>query len=57
MGPRVTRCGGRPCLPGNPNASADDFPNVEAFTRIFPELVRLILPQGVFDIDGDVPAQ
>lgn len=39
----------------NPKARLMTFPNVEALTRIFPELVRLTLPQGVFDIDGDVP--
>ena len=27
----------------------------EALTRIFPDLVRLALPQGVFDIAGDIP--
>ncbi len=28
----------------------------EAFTRIFPELVRLVLPKGVVDIDRTIPA-
>jgi len=31
------------------------FPRAEAFTRIFPDLVRLVLPQGVIDIDLDIP--
>src|SRR5262249_5007519 len=31
------------------------FPRAEAFTRIFPELTRLVLPQGVIDIDQDIP--
>jgi hypothetical protein len=32
-----------------------NFPMAEAFTRILPGLVRLVLPQGVFDIDGNIP--
>ena len=31
------------------------FPAAEAFTRIFPELARLVLPQGVIDIDRNIP--
>jgi hypothetical protein len=31
------------------------FPMAEAFTRIFPDLVRLVLPQGVIDIDLVIP--
>ena len=31
------------------------IPMAEAFTRIFPGLVRLVLPQGVFDIEGNIP--
>jgi hypothetical protein len=31
------------------------FPMAEAFTRIFPELARLVLPQGVIDIDRNIP--
>lgn len=27
----------------------------EALTRIFPDLARLVVPQGVFDIAGDIP--
>ena len=32
-----------------------NFPMAEAFTRIFPELARLVLPQGVIDIDRNIP--
>ena len=32
-----------------------NIPMAEAFTRIFPGLVRLVLPQGVFDIEGNIP--
>jgi TRAP transporter TAXI family solute receptor len=39
----------------NPNVRLMSFPRAEAFTRIFPELVRLALPQGVVDIDRDIP--
>ena len=39
----------------NPNVKLMSFPRVEALTRIFPELVRLTLPQGVVDIDRNVP--
>jgi hypothetical protein len=31
------------------------FPMAEAFSRIFPDLVRLVLPQGVIDIDLIIP--
>jgi hypothetical protein len=31
------------------------FPMAEAFTRLFPDLNRLILPQGVVDIDKNIP--
>jgi hypothetical protein len=40
---------------GNPNLHIMSFPNAEAFTRIFPELARMVLPQGVIDIDLNVP--
>jgi TRAP-type uncharacterized transport system substrate-binding protein len=33
-----------------------NFPTAEAFTRIFPNLVRLVLPQGVLDIDRNIPS-
>ncbi|MBV8523399.1 MAG: ABC transporter substrate-binding protein, partial [Acetobacteraceae bacterium] len=39
----------------NPNVRIMDFPAAEAFTIIFPELVRLVLPQGVIDIDRNIP--
>jgi TRAP-type uncharacterized transport system substrate-binding protein len=39
----------------NPNVRLMSFPMADAFTRIFPELVRLILPQGVIDIDRNIP--
>jgi hypothetical protein len=32
-----------------------NFPAAEAFTIIFPELVRLVLPQGVLDIKRNIP--
>jgi TRAP-type uncharacterized transport system substrate-binding protein len=38
-----------------PNVRLMSFPRAEAFTRIFPELARLVLPQGVIDIDQDIP--
>jgi hypothetical protein len=31
------------------------FPMADAFTRVFPELVRLLLPQGVIDLDSITP--
>jgi TRAP transporter TAXI family solute receptor len=39
----------------NPNIRLMSFPMAEAFTRIFPELVRLALPQGVIEIDQIIP--
>src|SRR5262249_38668107 len=39
----------------NPNVRLMSFPLAEAFTRIFPELVRLTLPQGVIDVDRVIP--
>jgi len=39
----------------NPNARIMNFPEAEAFTIIFPELVRLVLPQGVIDIKRHIP--
>jgi hypothetical protein len=32
-----------------------DFPTAEAFTRIFPDLVRVVLPKGVIEIDPPNP--
>ena len=39
-----------------PNVRLMSFPMAEAFTRIYPDLVRLVLPQGVVDIDRIIPA-
>jgi TRAP-type uncharacterized transport system substrate-binding protein len=39
----------------NPNVGIMSFPTAEAFTIIFPELVRLVLPRGVINIDRDIP--
>jgi TRAP-type uncharacterized transport system substrate-binding protein len=39
----------------NPKVRLMSFPMAEAFTRIFPELVRLVLPQGVIDVDHIIP--
>lgn len=41
---------------GNPDVRVLGFPMAEAFTRIFPELVRLVLPKGAVDIDRTIPA-
>ena len=40
----------------NPNVRLMHFPTAEAFTRIFPDLTRLVLPQGVIDIDRNIPS-
>ncbi len=40
----------------NPKVRLMSFPMTEAFTRIFPDLARLILPQGVVDIDRIIPS-
>ena len=39
----------------NPNVRIMSFPTAEAFTRIFPDLARLVLPQGVIDIYRNIP--
>jgi TRAP-type uncharacterized transport system substrate-binding protein len=39
----------------NPNVRLMGFPTAEAFTIIFPELVRLVLPRAVIDIDRNIP--
>ena len=39
----------------DPDVRLMNFPTAAAFTRIFPEVVRLVLPQGVVDIDRNVP--
>ena len=38
----------------NSRRSAHEYPNGRGL-RIFPGLVRLVLPQGVFDIEGNIP--
>ena len=38
-----------------PNIRLMSFTRAEALTRIFPNLVRLVLPQGVFDIAENIP--
>src|SRR5215475_13182082 len=39
----------------DPSVRLMSFPMAEAFTIIFPELVRLVLPRGVIDIDRNIP--
>jgi TRAP-type uncharacterized transport system substrate-binding protein len=39
----------------NPNIRLMSFPTAEAYTIIFPELVRLVLPRGVIDIERNSP--
>jgi len=39
----------------NPNVRLMSFSMAEAFTRIFPDLNRLVLPQGVVDIHHNIP--
>src|SRR5262249_12786791 len=39
----------------NPKVRLMSFPMADAFTRVFPDLVRLVLPQGVIDLDGITP--
>jgi hypothetical protein len=39
----------------DPRVRIMSFPTAEAFTIIFPELVRLVLPRGVIDIDRNIP--
>jgi TRAP-type uncharacterized transport system substrate-binding protein len=39
----------------NPKVRLMSFPMADAFTRVFPELVRLVLPQGVIDLDSITP--
>jgi TRAP-type uncharacterized transport system substrate-binding protein len=39
----------------NPNLRIMGFQTAEALTRIFPELARLILPQGIIDIYRNIP--
>jgi TRAP-type uncharacterized transport system substrate-binding protein len=39
----------------NPKVRLMSFPMAEAYTRLFPDLNRLVLPQGVVDIDKNIP--
>jgi TRAP-type uncharacterized transport system substrate-binding protein len=39
----------------NSNVRIMNFATAEAFTIIFPELVRLVLPRGVIDVKRDIP--
>jgi len=39
----------------NPKIRLMSFPTAEAFTRIFPNLVKLTLPQGVIDLVQNIP--
>jgi len=39
----------------NPKVRLMSFPMAEAFTRVFPDLVRLVLPQGVIDLNSITP--
>ena len=41
----------------NQKVKVMSFPTAEAFTRIMPELVRITLPQGVIDMERNIPAQ
>ena len=40
----------------NPNARIMNFPAAKTLTIMFPELVRLELPQGVIDFDRNIPS-
>jgi len=39
----------------NPKVRLMSFPMAEAFTRNFPDIVRLVLPQGVLSIEPPIP--
>src|SRR6516165_9778132 len=39
----------------NPKVRLMSFPMADAFTRVFPDVVRLVLPQGVIDLDSITP--
>jgi TRAP-type uncharacterized transport system substrate-binding protein len=39
----------------NPAIRLMSFPTADAFTRLFPNLAKLTLPQGVIDIAGNIP--
>ena len=40
----------------NRNVRLMSFPMAEAFTRIFPDLARMTLPQGTIDVEGVIPS-
>ena len=44
-------------LLGIPKVRLLGFPMAEAFARIYPDLVRLLLPKGVVDIDRAIPSE
>lgn len=39
----------------NPRDKLMSFPMAEALSRLYPDLVRLVLPQGVVDLDNIIP--
>ncbi len=39
----------------NPKVRLMDFPVADAFTRSFPDIIRFVLPKGMFSIDPAVP--
>ena len=41
----------------NPKVRLMSFPTAEAFTIIFPHLVRLTFPQAVIDVDRNIPSE
>src|SRR5262249_16209267 len=45
-----------PVVPANPSLRPMSFPMSEAFTRIFPDLARMTLPQGTIDIERVIPS-
>jgi TRAP transporter TAXI family solute receptor len=42
-------------LLNNPNVRLMNFSSADAFTRVFPDLVRLVLPRGVVQLDPPSP--
>ena len=42
-------------LLNNPNVRLLNFSSADAFTRVFPDLVRLVLPKGVVQLDPPIP--
>ena len=41
----------------NPKVQLMGFPMADAFTRIYPDLVRLVLPKGMVNIDRAIPPE